>query len=71
MKKICKRQAEGEKLAKENKEWSAVKEKPTAVCPERTYWVKQSTEVPNIFSRNSEHQETLNEIKSLFKRANV
>lgn len=35
MKKTCTKQAEEEKLAKENKKWSAVKAKPTVVCPER------------------------------------
>lgn len=68
MKKTCTKQAEEEKLAKENKKWSAVKAKPTVVCPER---VKQLAEVPNIFSRNSMYQETVNQITPSFRKANV
>lgn len=40
-----------------------IKTKPVVICSERTYWAKQLTEVPNIFSRSSMCQETLNHSK--------
>lgn len=67
MKKICMKQAEEEKPAMENK-WSAVKAKPIVVCQKE---LKQLTEVPNIFSRSSMYQETVNQITPSFKKANV